>query len=126
MADPNQTDSDKLKLLELQNKQLRDQIKLLQDVGSISSKYIDRLYEIKKIRENILRTEETSVNISKQMQNALRNHNTQLESTKSIEEQIKKNKELTTKAIKEQGDLQSKLNAVDQNGLKDIDQIKSK
>jgi predicted patatin/cPLA2 family phospholipase len=75
------------------------------------------LLEINKIKEKGLKTEETSHDIFKQMQNALRHYNRDLESSKSIEEQIKKNKELTAKAIKEQTDLQSKLTAKEKDFL---------
>jgi hypothetical protein len=121
MADSNQIDPDKLEILKAQNevlkannKLLETQLKYVQEGNSLSSDYVERLREITKIREKALKTEETSLDIAKKMQNALRNYNKDLESSKGIEEQIKKNKELLVKALKEQKDLSHSVAVADE------------
>ena len=88
-------------------------------MGQLSTEYVERLREITRIKEKALKTEETSLDIAKKMQNALRNYNKDLESSKSIEEQIKKNKELINKATEEQKNIlnSNKLSVTDINRL---------
>ena len=129
MANSNQTDKDRLKFLADENKLLRERLKLLEEGESISSDYISRLNEIQKIREKALKTEETSLDIAKKMQNALRNYNKDLESSKGIEEQLKKGKELINKALEKQKDLQAKVsanNSTDQTNINNITQNRAK
>jgi hypothetical protein len=108
MAD-NSLEAEKLKLIRLQNEQLKEQIKLLQETGEMSSRYITRLNEINKIKEKLTKTEETSYDLIKKMQNSLREYNGELETSKNIEEQLNRSKELINKALEKQQTLREKI-----------------
>jgi uncharacterized protein HemX len=98
-------DNNKISILENEIRLLKEKLKLYEEGNSELSSTVRILNEINKIRDKALKTEETSHDLVKKMQESLRNYNNELKTSESIGEQLKKGRELINKALEKQKDL---------------------
>lgn len=95
MAD---SDKDKIKLLEEQNRLYLKQLSLQEQGYSLSTSYVESLKEVLGIRSRLSTADDNLLSLNKQINKEILNQKTSYDSIKDIQNQTKKNNDLIAKS----------------------------
>lgn len=100
MADDNNKDKERIKLLEEQNRLYKKQLDLQEEGYSLSTSYVESLKEVLGIRSKLSTSDDTLLSLNKKINKEIINQKVEYENIADVQKQIKKNNDLIEKAQK--------------------------
>jgi hypothetical protein len=98
MADDNNKDKERIKLLEEQNRLYKKQLELQEEGYSLSTSYVESLKEVLGIRSRLSTADSNLLSLNKQINKEILNQKTGLDKASDIQKQINKNADLLNKS----------------------------
>jgi len=98
MADDNNKDKERIKLLEEQNRLYRKQLELQEEGYSLSTSYVESLKEVLGIRSKLSTADSNLLSLNKKINKEILNQKTGLDKASDVQKQINKNADLVNKS----------------------------
>jgi hypothetical protein len=98
MADDNNKDKERIKLLEEQNRLYRRQLELQEEGYSLSTSYVESLKEVLGIRSKLSTADSNLLSLNKKINKEILNQKTGLDKASDVQKQINKNADLVNKS----------------------------